>query len=133
MRNLAEGAKELIESALFGHKRGSFTGAVADATGCFSLPKPHGTLFLDEIGELAPHLQVKLLRPLASRECLPIGGTRPHEILGRHVFATNQDIEEMCREGTFREDLYHRMNGVRVHMPSLRQMLAESPDELRAT
>jgi DNA-binding NtrC family response regulator len=130
VRNLAAGAKDLIESALFGHKRGSFTGAIGEATGCFSLPKPHGTLFIDEVGELALDLQVKLLRPLEARECLPLGATRPHEIWGRHVFATNKNLERMCQEEMFREDLYHRMNSVRILMPCLRQMRAESPDEL---
>jgi DNA-binding NtrC family response regulator len=130
VRNLAAVAKELIESALFGHKRGSFTGAIGEATGCFSLPKPHGTLFIDEIGEIALDLQVKLLRPLEARECLPLGATQPHEIWGQHVFATNRNLERMCQEERFREDLYHRMNGVRILMPCLRQMRAESPDEL---
>jgi DNA-binding NtrC family response regulator len=129
-RSLCEVPRELIESALFGHKRGSFTGATADATGFFALPEPHGSLFLDEIGELQGYLQAKLLRPFQNREILAIGATRPQPIHGRHIFASRRDLEAMCQEGTFRVDLLERMNGVRIHMPPLRQMLAEDPGEL---
>src|SRR6185437_8879259 len=71
-----------------------------------------------------------LLRPLQNREYLPLGESTPRKMLGRPVFATHKDLEAMIREGTFREDLYQRMNGMRVHMPPLRQMLAEAPGEL---
>lgn len=131
VRNLCEVPRELVESALFGHKRGSFTGADTDATGCFALPKQYGSLFLDEIGELPEHVQVKLLRPLQSREYVPVGETRPRKILGRHLFATHRDLDALCREGRFRPDLHERMNGVSIHMPPLRQMIAEAPEEMR--
>ncbi len=129
-RNLCEVPRDLIESALFGHKRGAFTGAATDATGCFALPRAYGSLFLDEIGELPEHVQVKLLRPLQSRTYVPVGETRPRPILGRHLFATHRDLEALCREGKFRPDLLERMNGVTIHMPSLRQMIEEAPEEL---
>lgn len=129
-RNLCEVPSALVESALFGHKRGSFTGAAADATGCLGLPQQHGSLFLDEIGELPEHVQVKLLRPLQSREYLPLGESRPRRLQGRQLFATHRDLEALCREGKFRADLLERMNGVPIRMPSLRQILAEAPEEL---
>jgi DNA-binding NtrC family response regulator len=129
-RNLCEVPRDLIGSELFGHKRGSFTGAVADKSGLFSLPEAHGTLFLDEAGELPLEVQAQLLRPLENREIMPIGETSPRPIQGRHLFATHQDLEARHRAGTFREDLLERMNGVRIHMPTLREMLAEDPNEL---
>jgi DNA-binding NtrC family response regulator len=129
-RNLSEVSRELIEAALFGHKRGSFTGATADAPGFFALPEPHESLFLDEIGELPEHVQAKLLRPLENREIVPVGEQRPRPIHGRYIFGTNKDLEAMCHAGAFRSDLLERMNGVRIHMPPLRQMLAEDPREL---
>jgi DNA-binding NtrC family response regulator len=131
VRNLCEVPAELLESALFGHKRGSFTGATADAPGCLALAKPYGSLFLDEAGEIPEHVQVKLLRPFQNREYVPVGELQPRKILGRLLFATNRDLEALCREGKFRPDLYERMNGVRIHMPSLRQMIAEAPGEMR--
>jgi DNA-binding NtrC family response regulator len=130
VRNLCEVPGELLESALFGHKRGSFTGATVDTPGCFALPKAYGSLFLDEAGEIPEHVQVKLLRPFQNREYVPLGETRPRKLLGRLIFATHRDLEERCREGKFRPDLYERMNGVHVHMPSLRRMLAEAPEEM---
>jgi DNA-binding NtrC family response regulator len=130
-RNICEISEGLVESTLFGHKRGSFTGAVADATGYFALPGEHGSLFLDEIGELPLNIQAKLLRPIESRECLPMGATEPVKIKGRHIFATHRNLEAMCREEKFRADLFERINGVPIRMPPLRQMLAEAPDELR--
>jgi DNA-binding NtrC family response regulator len=132
VRNLCEVTRDLVESALFGHKKGSFTGAATDATGCFALPGKHGALFLDEAGEMPEHVQVKLLRPLQNREYLPIGETRPRPILGRLLFATNRDLDAMCDEGTFRADLHERMNGVGIHMPALRRMVAEAPGEMRS-
>ncbi|MFO0762921.1 MAG: sigma 54-interacting transcriptional regulator [Byssovorax sp.] len=129
-RSLCEVPVDLQPSALFGHKRGSFTGATADVPGYFALPGRHGTLFLDEIGELPEHVQAKLLRPLQNRAYIPLGETEPRPLLGRLVFATNRDIEAMCREGKFRSDLLERMNGVHIHMTSLRQLLAEAPEDL---
>ena len=131
VRSLCEVSDELLASTLFGHKRGSFTGAIADAPGFFALAKRYGSLFLDEVGEIPEHLQAKLLRPFQNREYVPVGETQPREIQGRLIFATNRDLEARCREGKFRPDLLERMNGVHIHMPSLRQMLAEAPDEMR--
>jgi transcriptional regulator with AAA-type ATPase domain len=130
-RNFCEVPDELVESALFGHKRGSFTGATADSTGFFGLPQVNGSLLLDEVGEIPRHIQAKLLRPLQNREYTPVGENQPREILGRLMFATHRDLEVMCREETFRPDLFERINGARIHMPSLRQILAEAPFELR--
>jgi DNA-binding NtrC family response regulator len=120
-----------MESALFGHKRGSFTGATADLIGFFGLALEGGTLFLDEVGEIPLHVQAKLLRPLHNRAYTPIGESHPRPILGRLIFATHCDLEAMCREGKFRPDLLERMSGYHIHMPSLRHMLAEAPGELR--
>jgi transcriptional regulator with GAF, ATPase, and Fis domain len=129
-RNLCELPPEIAASTLFGHRRGAFTGATADLPGLFSLPKEFGTLFLDEFGELPEHLQVALLRPLQSREIVPLGDTHPHPILGRHVFATNRDLPALCEEGKFRADLYQRINAMQIHLPPLRQRLADAPKEL---
>jgi DNA-binding NtrC family response regulator len=132
VKSLCEVPGELLASALFGHKRGSFTGATTDEQGLFGLPKPYGSLFLDEVGEMPEHVQAKLLRPLQNREYVPIGETAPRPIHGRLIFATHRDLEARCREGSFRDDLFERMNGFPIQMPSLRQMLAEAPGELRA-
>jgi DNA-binding NtrC family response regulator len=129
-RSVVEAAGGLVESALFGHKKGSFTGAAGDAIGCLAQPREHGTLFLDEIGELPKHVQAKLLRPLESREYVPVGETKPHRILGRLVFATHRDLLAMCRAGAFRPDLYERINAVVVRLPPFRQILAEAPESL---
>jgi hypothetical protein len=104
-RSVCDRPRDLVESALFGHKRGSFTGATDDSAGWFALPKEHETLFLDEIAELPEPGQAKLLRPLQNREYVPIGEKTPRKMLGRPVFATHKDLEAMIREGTFREDL----------------------------
>ncbi len=130
VRNLCEVPADLLPSALFGHKRGAFTGATADAPGYFALAGQHGTLFLDEAGEIPEHVQAKLLRPFQNREYVPVGELRPRKIQGRLLFATHRDLEALCKEGKFRPDLHERMNGFHVHMPSLRQMLAEAPGEL---
>jgi two-component system, NtrC family, response regulator HydG len=130
-RNLCETPPELLPSALFGHKRGSFTGATSDMTGFFALPLPGGSLQLDEFGELPLHVQAQLLRPLEGRQYLPIGETRLRPIECLLIFTTNRDLEAMCREGTFRPDLHERMKGVHIHMPSLLQMLREAPGEMR--
>jgi hypothetical protein len=87
VRNLCEVPSELLESTLFGHRKGSFTGALADAPGCLGLARANGTLFLDEIGEIPLHLQAKLLRPLQNREFVPLGEVRPRKVLGRFVLA----------------------------------------------
>lgn len=111
--------KELLESNLFGHIRGSFTGAIKDQQGLFTVSE-NGTFFLDEVGEMAPATQVKLLRALQEREIIPVGGTKPIKINVRLIAATNADLERMMSEGTFRTDLFYRLNVIPIHLPPLR-------------
>jgi len=110
----------LIDSELFGHRKGSFTGAVEDRKGKFELAEG-GTLFLDEIGDLRKELQVKLLRSLQEHEIDPIGASGPVAVDARVIAATNRDLEAMVRAGEFREDLYFRLNVVPLTLPPLRQ------------
>src|SRR6185369_1383485 len=110
----------LIESELFGHTKGSFTGAVSDRCGLFEQAEG-GTLFLDEIGEVPLQLQSKLLRVLQEREFRRIGGSAPLKADVRIVAASNRNLEEQVQEGTFREDLFYRLNVVQVRMPALRE------------
>ncbi|MDP6561266.1 MAG: sigma-54 dependent transcriptional regulator, partial [Candidatus Binatia bacterium] len=108
----------LLESLLFGHIKGSFTGAFANQEGLFEKARG-GTIFLDEIGEIPPHLQVKLLRALEAKEILPIGSTAPRRIDTRIIAATNRDLFKETEEGRFREDLYYRLNVINLKLPSL--------------
>jgi two-component system response regulator HydG len=124
--NCAALPRELAEAELFGHEKGAFTGAHKERPGLFR--EAHGgTLFLDEVGELDPALQSKLLRVLQEREVRPVGGSRPVEVDVRIVAASNSDLEEMVREGTFREDLYYRLNVITMKMPSLRERIDDVP------
>jgi len=118
--------ESLIESELFGHLKGAFTGAHADKVGMFAAAD-HGTIFLDEIGELPMHLQVKLLRVLQDRKIRPVGSAHEVPVDVRVIAATNQDLEGMIREGTFREDLFYRLNVVRLEMPPLRDRRPDIP------
>ncbi|MDC3958063.1 sigma-54-dependent Fis family transcriptional regulator [Polyangium jinanense] len=111
-------APSLLESTLFGHKKGAFTGAIADGRGLF-VEADGGTLFLDEIGDLELALQVKLLRALESGEVLPVGAGKPVRVDVRIVSATHRPLEQMVRTGTFREDLYWRIRGIEITLPSL--------------
>ncbi|MEM7249316.1 MAG: sigma-54 dependent transcriptional regulator [Acidobacteriota bacterium] len=111
---------ELLESELFGHEKGAFTGAVAAKRGLFE-EADGGTLFLDEAGETSPAMQVKLLRVLQEGTFRPVGSTQERGSEVRIVAATNRDLEEMVREGTFREDLYYRINVIPIHLPPLRE------------
>ncbi|MDP1798197.1 MAG: sigma-54 dependent transcriptional regulator, partial [Planctomycetaceae bacterium] len=113
-------APSLLESELFGHVKGAFTGATTDKRGRFELAQG-GTLFLDEIGELTPETQVKLLRVLQEREIEPVGGSTPVAINVRLIAATHRPLEQMIREGKFREDLYYRLNVVSLALPPLRE------------
>lgn len=109
----------LLESELFGHVKGSFTGAVKDKSGLFTAGAS-GTFFLDEIGETTPATQVKLLRVLQHREVIPVGATEPVPIDVRIIAATNRDLEEEIKRGTFRRDLFYRLNVITIHLPPLR-------------
>jgi PAS domain S-box-containing protein len=116
----------LLESELFGYKAGAFTGANKDKPGRFALAKG-GTLFLDEIGEVSPAVQVRLLRVLQDRCYEPLGATRSETTDARIVVATNRDLAERTRSGAFREDLYYRVNVVRVELPPLRRRKEDIP------
>lgn len=116
----------LLESELFGHKAGAFTGAMRDRQGRFALARG-GTLFLDEIGEVSPALQVRLLRVLQERTYEPVGASRSEKTDARIIVATNRDLAARVREGFFREDLYYRVNVVRVELPPLRRRKEDIP------
>jgi len=116
----------LLESELFGYKAGAFTGANKDKPGRFALAR-RGTLFLDEISEVSPALQVRLLRVLQDRTYEPLGATRVESADVRIIAATNKNLADQMRQGTFREDLYYRLNVVRVELPPLRQRKEDIP------
>jgi DNA-binding NtrC family response regulator len=118
--------REMLDSQLFGHRRGAFTGAQEQSPGVIRATHG-GTLFLDEIGELASEPQVKLLRFLESNEVHPIGEAHPVQVDVRVVAATNRDIESLVKAGMFREDLYYRLNVVRLKVPPLRERREEIP------
>ncbi|HTZ51328.1 MAG TPA: sigma-54 dependent transcriptional regulator, partial [Spirochaetia bacterium] len=118
--------ENLVESELFGHEKGAFTGAEARTTGLFELAGS-GTIFLDEIGEMPLPLQVKLLRVLQERKTRRLGGTRDIPIQARIISATNRNIEDLVRAGRFREDLYYRLNVVRIAVPPLRERREDIP------
>ena len=128
--NLAALSPTLIESELFGHRRGAFTGALGDRLGYFEVCGPHGTVFLDEIGETDTGIQVKLLRVLQTRVFQRIGDTEPHTFAGKIVAATNRDLAVEMRAGRFREDMYYRLCADHVRTPALREILRDSPGEL---
>jgi two-component system response regulator AtoC len=124
--NIGAVHENLMESELFGHEKGAFTGADARKVGLFELAGS-GSLFLDEIGEMPLPLQVKLLRVLQERKIRRLGGTRDIPVSARILSATNQDIEALVREGRFREDLYYRLNVVRISVPPLRERKEDIP------
>ncbi|RCK77600.1 MAG: Response regulator of zinc sigma-54-dependent two-component system [Ignavibacteriae bacterium] len=110
----------LFESELFGHKKGSFTGATSDKDGLFKIADG-GTIFLDEVSEIPLHLQVKLLRVIEEREVLPVGSTTPIKVDVRIITASNKSLRELVEEGKFREDLFYRLNIVEIHLPALEE------------
>ncbi len=118
--------ESLLQSELFGHEKGAFTGAQERKLGRFEQAQG-GTIFLDEIGEISLDVQVKLLRVLQEREIDRVGGSRPVPVDVRVVAATNRDVEEMVRDGRFREDLYYRLQGMLIHVPPLRERKQEIP------
>ena len=118
--------ESLMESEMFGHKKGSFTGAIADKAGLFEVADG-GTLFLDEVGELPLSIQVKLLRAIQERTIRRVGGTDDSKINVRIMAATNRDLEEMVKEGTFRQDLFYRLNVINIKSPALRERSDDIP------
>ena len=118
--------KELSDAYLFGYRRGAFTGAVSDSPGVIR-SAAGGTLFLDEIGDLPLDVQPKLLRFLQEGEIQPLGEQRPAKVDVRIIAATNSDLEDMLKDGRFREDLYYRLNVIRLHVPPLRERRSEIP------
>jgi two-component system response regulator PilR (NtrC family) len=124
--NCAAIPETLLESQLFGHVRGAFTGAVTAQEGLFARARG-GTIFLDEIGDLPTGLQSKLLRAIEAKEILPVGSTQPITIEVRIITATNRELSQMVEVGTFREDLYYRLNVVDIHLPPLRDRREDIP------
>jgi len=124
--NIGGVPENLLESELFGYEKGAFTGAVGRKIGMFELANG-GTLFLDEIGDMPHALQVKILRVLQEKCITRLGGTEPMPINARIVCATNKDLETLVREGKFREDLFFRLNVVRIHIPPLRERKDDIP------
>ena len=124
--NCTTTTRELADSQLFGHRRGSFTGAMSDQPGLIR-SAAGGTLFLDEVGDLPLDVQPKLLRFLEQGEIMPVGETRPQAVDVRVITATNADLEQRVAEGKFREDLYYRLSVIRIHVPPLRQRREEIP------
>jgi DNA-binding NtrC family response regulator len=124
--NCTSATRELADSQLFGHRRGSFTGALADQPGVLRTAVG-GTLFLDEVGDLPLDVQPKLLRFLEQGEVLPVGDTKPQRVDVRVVAATNADLEQRVTDGKFREDLFYRLSVIRIHVPPLRERREEIP------
>ena len=129
--NISALSPMLVESELFGHRRGAFTGAIADRKGWLEACPDFGSVFLDELGDLDPAIQVKLLRVIETRTFHPVGDTAGRQFHGKLITATNRDLESGIRKGQFREDLYYRLCSDQVTTPSLAEQLADSPGVLR--
>ncbi|ORJ58697.1 sigma-54-dependent transcriptional regulator [Geothermobacter hydrogeniphilus] len=129
--NLSQYPSTLIESELFGHRRGAFTGAVDQYQGVFSRCSPHGAIFLDEIGDVEIPVQIKLLQVLQEREFCPVGSHQRQRFSGRVIAATNRSLEELRDSGAFRDDFYYRLCSDVIQVPSLRQRLSEDGRELQ--
>ena len=129
--NISALSPTLVESELFGHRRGAFTGAVADRKGWLEACPELGSVFLDELGDLEPAIQVKLLRVIETRTFHAVGDTATSLFAGKLIAATNRRLEEDMRAGRFREDLYYRLCSDQIQTPSLAEQLADSPNVLR--
>jgi len=129
--NISALSPTLVESELFGHRRGSFTGAIGDRRGWLETCPPLGSVFLDELGDLDPAIQVKLLRVIETRTFHPVGDTASRHFDGKLIAATNRDLAAGIRAGRFREDLYYRLCSDQIATPSLAEQLADSPQVLR--
>ncbi len=127
--NLSALSPTLIESELFGHRRGAFTGALEDRSGWLEACPPLGTIFLDEIGEVDPAIQVKLLRLLETRTFQRLGDTRDRRFEGKIVAATNRDLAREMRRGAMRQDFYYRLCSDLIETPSLEEQIRDAPDE----
>ncbi len=130
--NLSQYPEALIESELFGHRKGAFTGAVEHHDGLFARCSPHGAIFLDEIGDVAIPVQIKLLQVLQERTFSPVGSHEKLRFEGRVIAATNKSIDALRREGKFRDDFYYRLCSDLITVPPLRQRIRETPRELDA-
>lgn len=130
--NLSQFPEALIESELFGHKKGAFTGAIEDQPGVFALCTPHGSIFLDEIGDASIPVQIKLLQVLQERTFSPLGKRTKSRFNGRVIAATNKPLDDLLQRGVFREDFYYRLCSDVIMVPPLRQRLEEDPQEMNA-
>ena len=128
--NLSQHAEALIESELFGHKKGAFTGAIEAHEGIFARASKHGAIFLDEIGEVAPHIQIKLLEVLQERTFSPVGSHAKLRFHGRVIAATNKPLDQLRRGKLFRDDFFYRLCSDIITVPPLRQRIQEEPREL---
>ncbi len=128
--NLSQFPEQLIESELFGHKKGAFTGAVDNHSGVFSRCSPCGAIFLDEIGDVAIPIQIKLLQVLQERSFTPVGSHKPERFSGRVIAATNKDIGKLLENGEFRDDFYYRLCSDIIEVPPLHRRLTENEEEI---
>jgi len=128
--NLSRFPKTLLESELFGHKKGAFTGAIEDYQGVFDRCSPHGAILLDEIGEISAPIQIKLLQVLQDRVFSPVGSHHTHRFHGRVIAATNRTMDDIREKGRFRDDFFYRLCSDIITVPSLHQRIQEDPNEL---
>jgi len=130
--NLSQFPEALIESELFGHKKGAFTGAIDHHEGAFALCSPHGAIFLDEIGDVSVPIQIKLLQVLQDRTFTPVGSHEKQRFRGRVIAATNRSLDDLRREKLFRDDFFYRLCSDSILLPPLRQRFQELPQEFDA-